>query len=160
MDLDGAAAEVGEASPDPATDATDAANGANGSGAGSAGGAGGHRVQPPPPSKAYVLHYSRLGEPANACGSGLQYLEDLFIRVPQIADGSTFTIGQNGVIALYARRSERQDGPPSGAKKVEGTVRIVGRSGGDVNAELNIAIELPTGEMVELDDEYAFHPNE
>ena len=105
---------------------------------------------------AYVLHYSRLGEPASSCGSGLQYVEDLFIRVPSLREGETFTIGQNGVSALYSRQ---QEGPPSGAKKISGTVQVVGREGEDVNAELDVVIVLPSGDTVELDDEYAFHPN-
>lgn len=114
---------------------------------------------PPEPAgssgEAYVLHYSRLGEPPSSCDSGLQYLEDLFIRVPSLRPGETHTIGQAGVIAMYSRS---QQGPRSGAKQVLGTVRIVDREGGEVNAALDITILLPSGETVELDDEYTFHP--
>lgn len=105
---------------------------------------------------AYVLHYSRLGEPANACGSGLQYVEDLFIRVPSLREGETFTIGDKGVTALYARR---QQGPPSGSKTVSGEVRVIERRGDEVMAELKVTIVLLSDEVVELDDEYTFHPN-
>jgi hypothetical protein len=104
---------------------------------------------------AYVLHYSRLGEPPSSCDSGLQYLEDLFIRVPSLRPGETHTIGQGGVIAMYSRS---QEGPRSGAKQVLGTVRIVEREGDDVTAALEVTIVLPSGESVELDDEYTFHP--
>lgn len=102
-----------------------------------------------------MLHYSRLGEPPSSCDSGLQYLEDLFIRVPSLRPGDTHTIGQGGVVAMYSRS---QQGPRSGAKQVRGTARIVERAGEDVMVALEVTIVLPSGEAVELDDEYAFHP--
>lgn len=106
-------------------------------------------------SAAFVLHYSRLGEPPNACGSGAQYLENLWVKVPSIAEGQTHVIGMGGVVAVYSRE---EGGAVSRAKSIEGQIRIEDVDGGEVRATVAIAITLPEGEVVTLDDDYDFHP--
>jgi hypothetical protein len=108
-----------------------------------------------PRGSAFVLHYSRLGEPPNACGSGAQYLERLWVKVPSIAAGQTHVIGTGGVTAVYSRE---EAGAVSRAKSIEGSIRINEVNGAEVSATVVIAITLPTGDVVALDDDYDFHP--
>ncbi|HLM74782.1 MAG TPA: hypothetical protein VK459_18870, partial [Polyangiaceae bacterium] len=100
---------------------------------------------------AFVLHYSRLGEPPNACGSGAQYLERLWVKVPSIAAGQTHTIGAGGVTAVYSRE---EAGAVSRASSIEGSIRINEVDGAEVSATVSISITLPTGDVVTLDDDY------
>lgn len=104
---------------------------------------------------AFVLHFARLGEPPNDCGSSANYVEDLYIRVPSIGPGEVHTIDRNGVLASYERAI---DGMERGARSIEGTVAIRGREGSDLAAHLNVTIRLSGGERVVIDDVYAFHP--
>jgi hypothetical protein len=106
------------------------------------------------PGGGTVLHYSRIGEPPNACGSGAKYAEDLWIQVPSVDPGAAFTIGAGDVIAVYVRD---QDGNPVRATLVAGKLRIKERAGDSVDALLQVTIHLPSGEVVKLDDDYAFH---
>jgi hypothetical protein len=103
----------------------------------------------------YVLHYSRLGEPPNDCGSEVKYLEDLRIRVPSMRVGETFALGTEGVSASYSRQ---QGELTVSSRSITGTLTIHGQSGESVAVTLEITITLQTGEVVALDDEYAFHP--
>src|SRR5262245_32550108 len=50
-----------------------------------------------------VLHYSRLGEPPNSCGSEVKYVEHLWLQVPSLTPGQAYTIGGSGVVAAYTR---------------------------------------------------------
>jgi hypothetical protein len=102
-----------------------------------------------------VLHYSRLGEPPNACGSGSKYSEDLWIQVPSLSPGPALTVGAPGVSAMYRRD---QDGNPVRATGVTGTIRIKERIESGFNVRLEIKVALPSGETIKLDDDYAFHP--
>jgi hypothetical protein len=104
---------------------------------------------------AFVMHYSRVGEPPNDCGSKASYVEDLYVRVPSLRQGEVFTIDRNGVLASYERSI---DGAPTEARSVVGTIAISGREGQDVIATVKITVTLASGETVELDDRYAFHP--
>jgi hypothetical protein len=108
-----------------------------------------------PRGTAFVMHYSRLGEPPNACGSGAQYLERLWVKVPSILPGQTHVIGAGGVVAIYSRE---EAGAVSRASAIEGSIRINEVEGLEVNATVVIGIKLPTGEVVQLDDDYDFHP--
>jgi hypothetical protein len=108
-----------------------------------------------PRDRAFVLSYSRLGEPPNACGSGAQYFERLSVTVPSIAAGQTHVIGSGGVIATYSRE---EAGGVSRARSIEGSIRINEVEGGEVRATISIEITLPQGEVVTLDDDYDFHP--
>jgi len=101
-----------------------------------------------------VLHYSRLGEPLNSCGSGTKYLEDLWIQVPSVQPGAAYALGAPGVVAAYLRG---QDGNPVRATAVSGKIRIKEQTRDGLSAELQVTIRLPSGEEVKLDDEYAFH---
>jgi hypothetical protein len=103
----------------------------------------------------HVLHYSRLGEPPNDCGSEVKYLEDLRIRVPSVRAGDSFVIGTEGVIASYTRQ---QGESTVSSSSISGTLHINEHSGESVAVALEITITLQTGEVVSLDDEYAFHP--
>lgn len=117
--------------------------------------------QPVVRGNAYVLHYSRLGEPANTCGAGLQYLEHLYLRLPSLQAGQTYTIGASGVTASYSREQGEQGGqgrPATGAKSITGMIEIVELADGDVRTSLEVVITLPSGDEVELDDAYDFHP--
>jgi len=105
----------------------------------------------------FVLHYSRLGEPPNDCNSEVKYLEDLRIRVPSMAVGETFVLGTEGVMASYARQ---QGESTIASSTITGTLQINAQSGESVMVELVITITLQSGEVVALDDEYAFHPAE
>ena len=40
-----------------------------------------------------VLHYSRLGEPPNTCGSDVKITEDLWIQIPTAQPGQSFALG-------------------------------------------------------------------
>ena len=106
---------------------------------------------------ATVLHYSRLGEPLNACGSGAKFVEDLWIQVPSTQPGSAYAIGAAGVVAAYVRD---QDGNPVRATGVSGKIRIKDQTASGLAVVLDVTIRLPSGEAVRLDDEYAFHPRE
>ncbi|MCK6593210.1 MAG: hypothetical protein L6Q76_37110 [Polyangiaceae bacterium] len=108
-------------------------------------------------ARGHVLNYSRLGEPPNACGSGAQYFERLLVKVPSIAAGQTHVIGAGGVVATYAREDA---GGVSRAKSIEGSIRINEIDGAEVRATVVIAITLPQGDVVKLDDDYDFHPAE
>lgn len=103
---------------------------------------------------AFVLHYSRLGEPPNACGSGAKYSEDLWVQVPSVQPGPIYTIGTPDVVATYLRD---QDGNPVRATRISGKVRVKERTRDGVAVLLEVTIRLPSGESVKLDDEYAFH---
>jgi hypothetical protein len=105
---------------------------------------------------AYVLHYSRLGEPPNDCGSEVKYLEDLRIRVPSLRVGETFLLGTEGVTASYSRQ---QGETTVSSRSISGTLTINEQTGESVAVALAITITLQTGEVVSLDDEYAFHPS-
>jgi hypothetical protein len=118
------------------------------------------RLSSVPPSRdgadpgGQLLHYSRVGEPPNACGSNQKYTEDLYVRVPSIRAGETHTIGARGVTAAYTRdRGAR----PETTKRVAGKVTIVELRPGALVAALDVTITLDSGEAVTLDDEYAFH---
>jgi hypothetical protein len=104
---------------------------------------------------ATVLHYGRLGEPPNACGSGAKYVEDLWIQVPSTQAGATYVLGTPGVVAAYLRD---QDGNPVRATSVSGTLRIKETTTSGLMVVLDLTIRLPSGEAARLDDEYAFHP--
>jgi hypothetical protein len=104
---------------------------------------------------AYVLHYSRLGEPPNDCGSEVKYLEDLRIRVPSMRAGETFALGTEGVSASYSRQ---QGELTVSSRSITGILTIQAQSGESVTVALEITITLQTGEVVSLDDEYAFYP--
>lgn len=104
---------------------------------------------------AYVLSYSRLGEPPNTCGSGAQYLERLWVKVPSIGVGQTHVIGAGGVVAVYSRE---EAGGLTRARSIEGSIKIEAVEGSEVRATLAISITLPSGEVVALDDDYDFHP--
>jgi hypothetical protein len=106
------------------------------------------------PGGGTVLHYSRIGEPLNACGSGAKYVEDLWIQVPSTDPGAAFTLGAPDVVAVYVRD---QEGNPVRATLVAGKLRIKERVGDGVAALLEVTVHLPSGEVVKLDDEYAFH---
>jgi hypothetical protein len=108
-----------------------------------------------PRGSAFVLHYSRFGEPPNACGSGMQYVERLWVKVPSIAPGQTHMIGHGGVVAVYSRE---EGGAVSRARAIEGSIRINEVEGAEVHATVVIGITLPTGEVIALDDDYDFHP--
>lgn len=103
----------------------------------------------------YVLHYSRLGEPPNDCNSEVKYLEDLRIRVPSVQVGATFALGTEGVMAAYTRQ---QGESTVSSSSITGTLTINEQSGESVKVSLAVTITLQTGEVVALDDEYAFHP--
>jgi hypothetical protein len=105
---------------------------------------------------AYVLHYSRLGEPPNTCDSGVQYLEKLWIKVPSITPGKAYAVGEGGAAAIYSRD---QGGAVVRASKITGSVRINEVEGAEVMATLSVSITLRSGEVVELDDDYEFHPH-
>jgi hypothetical protein len=102
-----------------------------------------------------VLHYSRLGEPVNASGSGKKFIEDLWIQVPNAKPGSAFSLGAPGVSAVYLRDNE---GTPVRAAAVTGTLRIKEQTESGLDVALDVTITLPSGERVRLDDVYAFHP--
>jgi hypothetical protein len=104
---------------------------------------------------AEVLHYSRLGEPANSCDANVKYVEDLWIQLPTLDAGRSYTIGAPGVVASYGRAAEGGERVP--ARSIAGTVTIVERTADGVVASLEIQIALPSGDVVALDDEYAFH---
>jgi hypothetical protein len=106
-------------------------------------------------SSGSVLHYSRLGEPPNACGSDVKIAEDLWIQVPSTGPGQSFTIGAPGVAARYSRD---QGGNPVEAKGISGKVTIKERTAQGVVVRLDVTVGLPSGDSVRLDDEYAFHP--
>jgi hypothetical protein len=107
------------------------------------------------PGEAHILHYSRLGEPPNDCGSEVKYLEDLRIRVPSMNVGETFVLGTEGVLVSYSRQ---QGGISVASKSVTGTLKINGRTAESVAVALTIKVTLASGEVVALDDEYAFYP--
>jgi hypothetical protein len=102
-----------------------------------------------------VLHYSRLGEPPNACGSGAQYVEDLWMQVPSLAQGSVYTLGAPGVVATYTRD---QGAEKVGAKSITGKLTIKDRDASRVVVGVDVAIALPSGDVVKIDDDYDFHP--
>lgn len=104
---------------------------------------------------AEVLHYSRLGEPANSCGSSVRYAEALWIQVPALDPGRSHTLGAPGVVASYTRAAEGSE--PEPARSIAGTVTIVERTADGVVASLEVQISLRAGEVVALDDEYEFH---
>lgn len=106
--------------------------------------------------RAFLLKYSRLGEPPNACGSGTQYLENLSIRVPTMRPGDTHSIGKAGVAATYFREQANEI---VRASAIKGSIRINAIEGAEVKADLVVTITLPSGETVDLDDEYEFHPD-
>lgn len=112
--------------------------------------------------RAFVLHYSRLGEPPNSCGGDEQLIEDLRIQIPSLRVGQTYTIGQGGVVAMYTRAHTSAPDAQERALSIAGTVTIEeppGPSGEGMEAELDIQITLATGEAVILNDTYAFHPH-
>lgn len=102
-----------------------------------------------------VLHYSRLGEPPNSCGSEVKYLEDLWIQVPSLAPGQAFTIGTPGVAASYSRQMGEE---VLRAATVAGQIEIKSLEADGLTVALDVTITLPSGETVKLDDDYAFHP--
>jgi len=104
---------------------------------------------------AQILHYSRVGEPANACGSNVKYVEDLFIRAPSLRTGETLVLGSGGVTATYTRG---QEGAPESTGRVSGTVVVLDQTPDGLAATLDVTIALASGEVVRLDDEYTFHP--
>lgn len=111
-----------------------------------------------PEGDTHVLHYSRLGEPPNTCSDGAKYIEDLWVQLPSLKLGETYTLGQAGVGVAY-RREREGAGQAVQAKQVTGTVRIEAITPELVSATLAIRVVLPSGQAVVLDDEYAFHPD-
>ena len=101
-----------------------------------------------------VLRYSRVGEPPNACGSGAQYQESLWIQLPSLRPGQAYSIGSPGVVAVYERE---QAGEKSRARSVIGKVSIKDQRADRVVARLDVSITLQSGEVVKLDDDYDFH---
>jgi hypothetical protein len=106
---------------------------------------------------ASVLRYSRVGEPPNACGSGAQYVETLWIQVPSIAPGQAYALGGPGVTAVYERE---QGGATIRAQRVTGKVTIKKQRDRGVAVAVAVTVALPSGEVVKLDDDYDFHPAE
>ncbi len=102
-----------------------------------------------------VLHFTRAGEPLGGCKPGAQYAEDLWIQVPSLQAGQSFTIGAPGVLVEYVRD---QGGARIEAKSVTGKVTIGDRNEDRVVVTVAIAITLPSGEIVEIDSDYDFHP--
>ncbi len=106
------------------------------------------------PGAGTVLHYSRLGEPLNSCGSGTKYVEELWIQVPSAEPGAAFPLDAPGVVAVYVRD---QEGNPVKAAALSGKVRVKERKNDTVSAVLDVTIRRPSGETVRLDDDYAFY---
>jgi hypothetical protein len=104
---------------------------------------------------AVVLHYSRAGEPPNACGGDARRVENLWVRVPSVAPGAAHRIGEGGVVGAY--ELEEAKGTVQ-AKSVSGSVAFGERTKDGVETTLDLTIVLPSGEVVRLDDEYVFHP--
>src|SRR5262249_20646305 len=102
-----------------------------------------------------VLHYSRLGEPPNSCGSEVKYAEDLWVQVPSLAPGQAYTIGAQGVTAVFARQVGEDT---THAAKIAGRGDIKEATGDGATVVLAVTVTLPAGETVKLDDNYAFHP--
>lgn len=106
----------------------------------------------------HVLHYSRLGEPPNSCKTSMKYVEDLWIQLPSLTVGQTYSIGEPGVGVAYSRLLEGS-GDPLKTKNISGSVTIKEVTSEVVSATLVMSIVLPSGETVQLDDDYAFHPD-
>ena len=76
-----------------------------------------------PEGDTHVLHYSRLGEPPNACSDGAKYIEDLWVQLPSLELGETCSLGKGGVGMAY-RREREGSGEAVSARQVTGTVSI------------------------------------
>jgi hypothetical protein len=103
-----------------------------------------------------VLHFSRIGEPlSGGCKPGEQYADDLWIQVPSLQAGQSFTLGAPGVVVVYERQ---QNSAKIIAKSVTGTIKIGERNDDHVSVGVAVTITLPSGEVVGVDSEYDFHP--
>ena len=102
-----------------------------------------------------VLHYSRLGEPPNSCGSEVKYVEHLWLQVPSLTPGQAYTIGGSGVVAAYTRQQGEQT---VRSASIAGRIEIKAQTADGLKIALAVTITLPSGETVKLDDDYAFHP--
>jgi hypothetical protein len=102
-----------------------------------------------------VLHYSRLGEPPNSCGSEVKYMEHLWLQIPSLTPGQAYTIGGSGVVAAYTRQQGEQT---VRSASIAGRVEIKTQTAEGLKIALTVTITLPSGETVKLDDDYAFHP--